>query len=128
MNPWWKFVGLAAVAATVLLNGCVAVMAGAAGAGAVAYVRGELQADLDAPYEKAVGAAGEAVHQLQFASISERKDALDAVLIARTAEDKKVEIKVSRSGRELSRVRIRVGVFGDEAKSLTILERIKANL
>ena len=128
MNPRWGFLWLGALAATVLLSGCVAVMAGAAGAGAVAYVRGGLEADLDAPYDKAVGASAQAIQQLQFVSVSERKDALDAVLLARTAEDRKIEIKISRRGPELSRVCIRVGVFGNEAKSLAILERIKANL
>ncbi len=53
---------------------------------------------------------------------------LNAILIARTAEDKKIEIKVSRVGDITSRVQIRVGVFGNEVQSLAILDKIKANL
>jgi hypothetical protein len=121
-------VGLAALAAAVLLTGCVAVVAGAAGASAVAYTLGRLDARLDAPFEKAVPAASRALKQLQFADIKERQDALDAILQARTAEDKKVDVKVSRTGPDSSKVSIRVGLVGDEAKSLAILDKIKANL
>ena len=119
---------LAAAMLASSLTGCVAVIAGAAGAGTVAWVQGRLEAVLDANYEKAVTAANLAIKQFQFAKISEKKDALTAILIARTAEDKKVEIKVSKVGDQSSKVQIRVGFFGDEALSLTILDKIKTNL
>ena len=119
---------LAAAMLAAALTGCVAVVAGAAGAGTVAWVLGRLEVVLDANYEKAVTAANLAIKQFQFAKISEKKDALTAILIARTAEDKKVEIKVSKVGDQSSKVQIRVGFFGDEALSLTILDKIKTNL
>jgi hypothetical protein len=129
MKPALKFrLMLAAALLAATLTGCVAVVAGAAGAGTVAWVRGELEATLDANYEKAAPAANLAIQQLQFAKISEKKDALTAILIARTAEDKKVEIKVSKIGDQSARVQIRVGFFGDEALSLTIFDKIKSNL
>jgi ABC-type glycerol-3-phosphate transport system substrate-binding protein len=129
MKPALKFrLMLAAALLAAMLTGCVAVVAGAAGAGTVAWVRGELEATLDANYEKAATAANLAIKQLQFAKISEKKDALTAILIARTAEDKKVEIKVIKVGDQSAKVQIRVGVFGDEALSLTILDKIKTNL
>jgi hypothetical protein len=129
MKPALKFrLMLAAALLAASLTGCVAVVAGAAGAGTVAWVRGELEATLDANYEKAATAANLAIEQLQFAKISEKKDALTAILIARTAEDKKVEIKVIKIGDQSAKVQIRVGVFGDEALSLTILDKIKTNL
>ena len=78
--------------------------------------------------QKAATAANLAIKQLQFAKISEKKDALTAILIARTAEDRKVEIKVIKVGDQSAKVQIRVGVFGDEALSLTILDKIKTNL
>lgn len=129
MKPALKFrLMLAAALLAASLTGCVAVVAGAAGAGTVAWVRGELEATLDANYEKAATAANLAIKQLQFAEISEKKDALTAILIARTAEDRKVEIKVIKVGDQSAKVQIRVGVFGDEALSLTILDKIKTNL
>jgi Protein of unknown function (DUF3568) len=129
MKTVWKtWVILTMVALLPSLSGCVAVLAGAAGAGTVAWVQGRLDAALDANYDKAEKAVNQAITQMQFAKVSEKKDVLTAKLIARTAEDKKIEIKVSRVGEITSRVQIRVGYFGDEAQSLAILEKIKANL
>jgi hypothetical protein len=118
-----------ALAATVALHsGCLAVAAGAAGAGTVAYVRGELDATLSANLVKTESAANAAIEQLKFAKISEKQDALVAIIVARTAEDKKVEIKISSASDTSVKVAIRVGLFGDEALSIRVLERIKANL
>jgi ribosomal protein L25 (general stress protein Ctc) len=104
------------------------VLAGAAGAGTVAWVQGRLDAALDANYDKAEKAVNLAITQMEFAKVSEKKDVLNAIFIARTAEDKKIQIKVSRVGDITSRVQIRVGVFGNEVQSLAILDKIKANL
>ena len=65
---------------------------------------------------------------LLAASLTGCVDALTAILIARTAEDRKVEIKVSKTGDQSAKVQIRVGFFGDEALSLTVLDKIKTNL
>ena len=119
---------LALAMALVLQTGCLAVAAGAAGAGTVAYVRGELAATIDQNFEKSVRAAGRAIEDLKFARISDKQDALVAVLVARTAEDKKIEIRVSSVSAAQAKVQIRVGVFGDEALSQRILEKIRANL
>lgn len=119
--------GLASV--TVLQSGCLLVAAGAvAGAGAVVYVRGELQASLDNGYESVKKAANHAVDQLQFKKISESNDALKDVLVARTADNTKVEITIIKVSEVLTKVNIRVGVFGDQALSMTVLEKIRAGL
>ena len=120
---------LLGVSAALLQSGCVAVVAGAAaGAGAMAYVRGELDATLDKDYDQVVRGATRAIEQLRFAKESEQQDALAAILVARTATNKNVEIKITKTSATLTKVAIRVGVFGDEAVSTTILEKIKANL
>ena len=109
------------------LAGCLAVAAGA-GAGAVAYVRGDLEANLTNDYDKVVNAARGAIKDLEFAKVSENKDALRAELVARTALDKKITISISNSGKKLTNIKIRVGVFGDEQLSMSILDKIKAGL
>jgi hypothetical protein len=106
----------------------VAVVAGAAGAGAVAYVRGQLESTLSAGYDKAADAANLAVQQLQFSKISEKKDAVADIITVRTAGDRKIVIKIDKVAALSSKVRIRVGWFGDEALSLTVLDKIRANL
>ena len=50
------------------------------------------------------------------------------MLVARTALDKKVGITLANSGKKLTSIKIRVGLFGDGALSLAILDRIKAGL
>jgi hypothetical protein len=125
---WKSCVVSGAIASLALLSGCVVMMAGAASAGTVAWFEGRLDGALDAPFDKAEKAANLAITQLQFAKISEKKDALTDTLTARTAEDKKVEIKIIRVGEATARAQIRVGVFGDETLSLTVLDKIKANL
>jgi hypothetical protein len=125
---WKSCVMLAAMALLPLLSGCVVVVAGAASAGTVAWVEGRLDAPLDANFDQAEKAANRAVSQLQFVKISENKDALNAILTVRTAEDKEVKIKVVRIGDTTSQVQIRVGLFGDNAQSLAILDKIKVNL
>lgn len=115
---------------TVLLgtSGCVAVVAaGAAGAG-VAWVRGALETNLEASLDDTYRAAQEAVAKLELAKISEKKSAVDAAVLARTALDKRIEIVLKRVGPRTTHVSIRVGVFGDEALSLTVLERMRTAL
>jgi len=116
-----------AAAVLVSLPGCLAVAAGA-GAGVVAYVRGDLETSVTTEYAQVVDATRAAIKNLEFAQVSENKDALKAVFVARTALDKKVEINLSNSGKKLTSIKIRVGVFGDEQLSLAVLDKIKAGL
>lgn len=119
---------LGLAAATLLTSGCVAVVAAGAGAGAVAYLRGDLDATLGVGLDPAVRAANQAIERLRFAKVSESRDAMQAILVARNAADKRIEIKLERASDALTKIKIRVGVFGDEALSLAILEKVKANL
>jgi hypothetical protein len=117
-----------ALAVVTLNAGCFAVVAAGAGAGAVAYVRGELESAVDANFDRALRASQRTIEQLQFAKVSEKKDALVATLLARNADDKRIEIRVESEGTNRAKVKIRVGIIGDESLSLTILDKIKSNL
>lgn len=108
--------------------GCIAVAAAGAGAGTVAYIRGELDASLSNNLDVVDGATNRAIEQLRFAKISESADAIARVITLRTAEDKKIEVKLTRTSDAVTRVRIRVGIFGDETLSRMLLEKIQANL
>lgn len=110
-------------------SGCVAVVAaGAAGAAAIAWVRGELQTTLSSNLDNAVRATNRAIEELQFVKVSERKDALLGVIVARNAADKKIEIRLENAGKNVTKIGIRVGIVGDQPLSLTILDKIKDNL
>jgi hypothetical protein len=124
-------IGIAIVASSALTPGCVVAavgVAGAAGAGSVAYVRGELDAHLGSPFEVVAAAAEKAVVQLQLYKVSETKDAFSEKILARDAEDKKIEITADKEADNLTKLTIRIGMFGDEEKSHAILEKVNANL
>jgi hypothetical protein len=119
---------LLVVAALPWLTGCVVVAAGAVGAGAVAYVRGELESSVEADLDTAYAAAQRALEKLEFARIEQRKSGLDAQLVHRTALDKRVEIKLKKITDRLTKIEIRVGIVGDQELSLTLLDKIRAEL
>jgi Protein of unknown function (DUF3568) len=121
------YAALVAVVSFSALSGCVAVAVGA-GAGVVAYVRGDLETTLPNDYDQVVNSVREAVKTLEFVKVSDSKDAFKGVLIARTALDKKIVIDFTNAGKNLTNIKIRVGVFGDEQMSLAILEKIKNGL
>jgi len=110
-------------------SGCLAVAAGAGAGAAVAYVRGQLEANLGADFDVTATATNRAIQQLGFAKVSESKDALTDIFVVRTASDKRIDIKLENLAHGLTKVKIRVGhFFGDEALSISILDKIKANL
>jgi Protein of unknown function (DUF3568) len=123
----WCLLAALALAAP-FLGGCVVVAAGAAGAGAVAYVRGELESSVPHDLDATFAATQRALGDMKFARIDDQKTAIDAKLISRTALDKKIEIQLERVTEGLTKVHIRVGLMGDQQLSLTILEKITAEL
>jgi len=112
-----------------MLAGCGAVVAGAAaGAGAVAYVRGELKATEEGSLDEALNATEGAVADLGLTMTGQEGDALSAKLTARTAEDKRIEINLKKISETLTEIRIRVDIFGDEDLSRIIHNKIKERL
>jgi hypothetical protein len=110
--------------------GCVAALLVGAGAGAgtVAYLKGELKSTEEASIGQVWQAAKEAIKDLEFVVTSEEKDDLFAKLIAHGTNDMKIEINLESVSAKLTNVRIRAGVFGDESLSRLALERIKKHL
>ncbi|MBU6391432.1 MAG: DUF3568 family protein [Planctomycetota bacterium] len=110
--------------------GCAGLLVGGgAGAGTVAYIKGELKSTEEASIDRTWEAAQEAVKDLEFVITSkEKENTSSAKLIARDARDKKIEIELKKVSEHLTKVTIRVGVFGDESLSRLILERLKKSL
>lgn len=110
-----------------LSSGCLAAAAGAGAAG-VAFVMGDLTANLDASLDRSYRATQQAVEQLEFTQVSKSKDALIAVIKVHNAVNKKIKITIERVGDNLTKVTIRVDTFGDQPLSMAILDKIKSNL
>jgi hypothetical protein len=83
---------------------------------------------VEATPEPATNAAVMAVRDLKFSLISSGFDALAGRVIARTSMDDRIDIDIYSKGKNISKVSIRVGTFGDESISLRILDKIKDKL
>src|SRR6185369_2545361 len=125
LRPIRLFLVVSVVSTLALTSGCVWA---AVGAVVVVFAHGDLEASLDGGVEQAASATNAAVQQLAFFKVSERQDALNDTIVARTASDKRVEIRLEGVSSALTKVKIRVGAFGDEALSRAILDKMKANL
>lgn len=110
------------------VSGCLLVAVGAGAAGTVAYVKGDLETTLDAGMDRSYAAALKALDQLQIVPTQKLKDSLSAEIIARRSDDTKITVALTRVDDKITKMSIRVGVFGDQAQSTTIYERVKQNL
>lgn len=110
------------------VSGCAVILAGSAGAGTVAYIKGELQTNLEASLEKSIEATRSAVENLKFIKISEEVDKLTGEIIARTSQDEKITIRLNKVTENTTKISIRVGMFGDQTLSHSLLEEIKKEL
>ncbi|MEX1017213.1 MAG: DUF3568 family protein [Phycisphaeraceae bacterium] len=108
--------------------GCLAVAAaGAAGAG-VAYVRGASQGLVKADPATVIEAGEAVVDGMDMTVISSEADQATGELRGRTATDKAVNISATREGDGVSKVRVRVGTFGDRQLSDELYRRIANRL
>lgn len=115
-----------------ILTGCLAAAAigggAVAGAGTIAYIKGELKSTEGHSIDETWAATVAAIDELQFIVINKVKDATAAELKAQTADNKTVNIELKRIADNLTEIKIRIGTFGDEALSRYILNKIQANL
>ena len=115
-------------------TGCalfVAAGAGAAlGVGASEYIGGEMKQAYAAPMEKTWNAVLEAGDELKMKTTEKSIDNLDKnrVVKGRTYEGKDFEIALEALGKDVTMVKVRIGVFGDEKSSKTIHDTIAKNL
>ncbi len=112
----------------IMIQGCVAVIGAGAGAGTVAYVRGELQTTYAAPFNRTWDASIEALKDLGITIYNTKKDATEGDIEATKADGTKVKINLKPKGQDITVVKIRVGIFGDEEVSRTISNQISKRL
>jgi hypothetical protein len=109
----------------------VAAGAGAAvGIGTAEYIGGELKQAYSAPMEKTWNASIATTDELKMKTTEKSIDNLDQnrVIKGRTEEGKDFQISLENLGKDVTMVKVRVGLFGDEKSSRTIHETIAKKL
>ena len=110
-------------------EGCVAAVVGAgAGAGTYAYVRGEYQTTYSYPLEKTYSATLAALKDLQMPVVSSVKDLTDGTIESKKGDGSDVKILLKSEGVNVTSVKVRIGVFGNEAASRLIADKISGRL
>ena len=113
------------------VSGCALFVVGAAagaGAGGYAWINGEIKTTEGASMDQTWNATLAAMKDLEFPVTDQAKDALEANLTARNASNTNISIKLKNLSNASTEIRIRVGTFGDEALSRTILNKINSRL
>jgi hypothetical protein len=101
---------------------------GGAGAAGYAYVKGEHEQVYPYPIAQTASAVRDAIHDMALPVVSDAADELGARFESRTAQGEKVVITLEPQGQAVTKVGIRLGVFGDEDASRTIAARIDEHL
>ena len=123
MNPWFKTTALAMVGLSILMfSACKTSQPG------VKNVAGTYSEMIDATPPQVTAAAQEVLNQMKLLGVEAESTDLDGKVTARTAQDKTVTVRVEKQSSHVSRMRVRVGRLGDQAISITILEKIKEKL
>jgi hypothetical protein len=113
------------------LSGCapaVFVVGGAAGAGAVVWVKGKLEEELNLPLSKVHQASLAALQELELPVQADRKDMLAAEIRSEFADGKDIWIDIRSLTESSTKITIRVGMFGDQSRSERILETVHRHL
>ena len=116
------------VCAPVFVSGCVLLAVGAAAAGTVAYVGGDLEAVEGKSLDEVYAATKKAMEQLELSISTDTKDKTSALVIARDATDKRFKVKLARATENSTKMSIRFGTIGNEEKSTMLYGKIKENL
>lgn len=122
---WTAAVTLIAISAT----GCVALAVGAAGgaAGAV-YAKGRLTDHIDATVERTHTAVVQTLEDNGLPLLKDEADVASAEVNSKYADGKDIWIDLEAQTSSVTKITIRVGVFGDKQRSLDLLEDIKRRL
>lgn len=114
------------------IQGC-AVVAGveleaAAASGVMAYRDGELETAYAAPYNQTWKATIKAMEKMNLKVTHTHKGATEGIVESKQADGTKVTTRLKSSSRDVTSMKIRVGILGDEESSRTIDRYIRAEL
>ncbi len=117
------------VGVVVTSSGCFALLLGAAaGAGGVAYVKGSAEKNLDKPVDQVYRASLAALKKLKMAVHDDDLSQHVAHISAVDNDGKKIQVDIEALTEKTAKLKVRVGVFGDQERSSIILNMIQKRL
>jgi hypothetical protein len=129
MNWLFRAIGLSLammfVAAT--QSGCL-LLAGAAGVVSYAYADGDLTGYEDADLPRTMAATKLAMNDLKYEILSTESDTEGGKVEARVGTENKAVIHLIRKSEKVTKVKVRIGTFGDETASREILNKLEGHL
>lgn len=109
--------------------GCVPLMIGAAaGAGGITYAKGALVRNVNKPVSKVHKASLSALKSLELFITDDELNRHSAYVKAEYATGKKVKISIEALTERATKITIRVGIIGNQAKSQAIFNAIHKKL
>lgn len=111
--------------------GCPAILVGtgaAMGAGALVWQSGWLRGSIPEPLERVHRAAKSALGDFKVTLDSEALKPASGLVDGTMPDGRRVVVETSKAGHKETQVRIRVGIWGDQAVSLRLFEQIKKHL
>ncbi len=116
---------LAGIVFLINLNGCVAIVAGAAGAtGGVVWIEGKIKQEVNYPMEKVARATEAAFRSLKMTLTKKTVKSDVTQILGDYSDGRNVWVDIHPTGTNTSRVDIRVGMTGDKDASNKILDKI----
>ena len=110
-----------------LQSGCVGLVAVGAGAGTMAYIRGDLEVESTKPVDQVMAAIEQTCTELNFNIDKKETKAFTGTVVA-DGDFGRVVFKAEARKPEKTQISIRVGPFGDRGASELIYEKLKPNL
>ena len=129
---WQPVLGAGLLLAACVLSSCAAAVlagaAGGAGVGTAAYIEGEDSRVHSANLDQTWTATLDVLKQMNIRVEKSHKDALGGIVEAKRADGTDVRIKEEPAEGSTTRVKIRIGVFGDQNASEAIQNSIDGSL
>ncbi len=109
-------------------SGCMLLLGAGAGVGGTAYYMGKLEEEVNGSVSKVRHATLAGLKNLSMPVIRDQGDKLSTVVKSITADEKEVWIHIESLTTSRSKISIRVGYLGDEARSQRILQAIRGRV
>lgn len=109
--------------------GCAAFVAGGAiGGGGAVYIKGQVEETFNKPVHRVHGATLAALRELNMPLFEDTHDNTSAKIKSKVASGEDVWIDISALSNTDSKVTVRVGIMGDQGKSMAILNTVQQHL